>query len=792
VRGLGLAFLLLAASASAQTPRREGNYRPEGGKTVAWRIDDNHGLVWGGERYTPVGIRVTDPAAVEAAVAAGVKDLLIDLPNSAADWSPTVAAAEASGARYVLRVASSAPGAPGIAVDPASYRVAGLTGSHHLDLDLPGASAVLVVVASKRDGSILNATTLPLKEGHLTYDTKVNAALENVVLLYPKRDALDTPDLWEGLDGYRDSLLARLKGAKPGPGLRGLIDPLGRGALLPEQEIRGVPTSPAFQAELAAILERKHTNVANTMQAWSLKASALSTYVGTGPEGGKGVLTTTFADLARLVPLWSGSRGVSSLWDPVHDRIYACDKARSQIWDDIEEAVAAAASRRVRRLCTAVRQLVDVPVVQEWNGWSGVTEEREPPFDGMAARVGGDGPGQIVGSAARAVSAAARWSTRGWLVATDVDVPAKDLGGTVEALENLGLRATFVSASPAAVKPIAEFRATHPPADFGIDPVFFPENAANPAAVQRLPGGRWWLPTPEDGNRLDLGTQFFGYRMMTPRGQRVVMWARTPGRFLLRVLKPELMTVTSLDGSDPDPRKAKGGVSVTMNQSPLIIEGTGEVPIPDLAAKETIDAYARLMAISEAGRHVGTDETYAFSQAAAGFDLRPDGAFFEMRSQLRRFAALLSPVAWVEAESSTDTTFSDVVALPGASSDQALALRSLMPPPEGYVANYRVPVVNRNEVVLWVAARLTPERQRELEATLGGQTLTASEAPVSAYGSGFAWYRLGTTRLSGGITNVQLRMRTGAGASAAIDALVFAPPSWHPNGVEYPYDEVKG
>ena len=61
--------------------------------------------------------------------------------------------------------------------------------------------------------------------------------------------------------------------------------------------------------------------------------------------------STTFADLARLVPLWSGGRGVAYLWDPVTDKTYSCDKDRSQIWKDIEETVSLAATRRVQRLC---------------------------------------------------------------------------------------------------------------------------------------------------------------------------------------------------------------------------------------------------------------------------------------------------------------------------------------------------------------------------------------------------------------------------------------------------------
>jgi hypothetical protein len=96
-------------------------------------------------------------------------------------------------------------------------------------------------------------------------------------------------------------------------------------------------------------------------------------------------------------------------------------------------------------------------------------------------------------------------------------------------------------------------------------------------------------------------------------------------------------------------------------------------------------------------------------------------------------------------------------------------------------------VATRGDVDLWVAARLPKNGRRELQALIGGQTLLATEAPLSAYGAGFAWYRLGTTQLTGGVAKVTLRMNRSVGGEAAIDALVFAPAGWRPSGVNYPY-----
>jgi hypothetical protein len=799
VRTFGIALLLVAAqlipSASlAQAPRRDGNFKTADGKSFPWRIDDNHSLVWNGERYVPVGLRVDGtPADVDAANAAGIKDLLIDLPVSGTDWAPVIDRAEANGQRYVIRIASLAPGAPGIAIDPAAYRIVGQKGPQHIDLSMPGVSEALIVVALKRDGSVLSTATVKTVNERLIYDSKVNADLENVVLIYPRTDRLDMPDFWTGLDVHRDTLLAKLRRTHFGPGFRGVVNPLGRTVTLPGRDIHGVPSSKEFQSELAEVIESKHRNIEGVLQAWSLRASALSTTSGTGTSGtgnqGRGVLKTTFSDLARLVPLWSGARGVGQMWDPVSDKVFPCDKDKSRIWEDINEAVAKAAARRIQRLTRAMRQVVDVPVVQEWSGWAGVTEDPLSPFDGIATRVSGDAENELVDSAARAVSTVARWNAPGWLVATEVNVPVAKLDVSLNDLANLGVRAAFVQGPLKEVGIAATGRTTNPPPDLAIAPVFFPENAANPAAVQRLPGGRWWLPSPQDGNRLDYGAQFFGYRIMTSKGNRLVLWARTPGRYLFRMMHPEIATVTALDGSNPDPKKAKNGLQLTLGEVPVEIDcRSDDLPVPELALKETLEQFAQLNLVADAGRHVGTDEIYSFTQAGGSFEVNPGGSFAAMRAQLRRFATLLSPLSWVEAESTVDTNFSETAPFPGASNGQALLLRALLPPADGFYATYNIPVATKGDVELWVAAKIAPERRSELTAEVGGQTLTITEAPMSYYGAGIAWYRLGTTRLSGNVGKVTLRMRTGIGAEAAIDAIVLAPSGWRPNGVAYPVD----
>lgn len=790
VRASAIAFAFLAALGVAHAQQRQGTYRYGDGKSAAWSIDDHHSLVWQGARYTPVGQRVDGSIeSIDAASAAGIKDLLLDLPVGGGDWSGPISAAEKNGQRYMIRISSLSPGADAVGVDPAAYRISGVTGPQHLDLELPGCKEALVVVALKRDASIMTHVKVPVKDGRLVYDTKIHPDLENVVLVYPRTDRAGIPDLWEQLDAHRDALLMRLKQTKFAAGLRGVIDPLGRMTMLPGRELHGVPTSPAFRAELATVMEGKYHTIENALAAWSMSGSALSTYT-SDDKGNKISLATRFSDLARLVPLWSGARGVSAMWDPDQDRLYPCNRLKSVAWDDIQAVVATAAARRVSRLCTAVQQVVNVPIVQEWAGWAGVTEDRNSPFDGMAARVTGDAASEIMLSGARSVSTVTRWSGKGWLVATDVPATKEDFGRAVDDLASMGLRAIFASGDAPVIAPEAARWASNPPVDTGVSAVYFPENASNPAAIQRLPGGLWWLPTPESGNRLDFGDSFFGYRTESAEGPSIVLWTRTPGRYLLRMLKPDTVTVSTLDGHDPGPKIVKNGLNVELTEVPLVIRGTNEIPVPEPAIKETLDEFTRLQAFAEVGHRGGTDEIYGFGLAASSFERNPGGSFMEMREQLRRFAAGLSPVVWIEAESSKDTTFSEVAPRPGASDGQALILRAAFPSNDGFTASYNMSSTSKNDVDLWVAAKIDPDRRRDLEAVVGGQTLAITEPPVSPYGDGFAWYHLGVTHLTA-TSKVVFRLRTPVGAEVALDIVVAAPAGWRPNGVAYPYKAIQ-
>ncbi len=774
VRPLLCALALCSLAAVAGAQRRDGVYRPSNAPPATWQIDERHALVWNGVPYLPVGLRLDGSlASIAAAKEAGATDVLVELPAGGMGWEAALAALETAGMRYLIAVSSLAPMAKGIAVEPQGYRVSGIVEPRTVTVELPGATSALVVLASRRDSTIQRSERVPIVNGRLTYEVK-RTGVEHVLLIYPEMASLELPDLWEEMDAHRDALLASLKRHPTGPGLRGFVNPLGRTLALPGREMRFIPTSPYFRMELAAQLESRYKNIETALRSWSMSSSDID----------------DFDHLARLVPLWSTTRGVSVLWDPKVDKLYPCDSRRSVAWRDIGDAVHSAVERRYARMVAAIRGAADVPVVQEWMGWSAPYEQRTSPVDGIGIRTAGTTPSAVLEGASRAASSILRWDTRGWLLGTDVDAGTGEAAlvpNVVEDLFAVGAGGAFLRCAAAetnmAISAVAPRRAASAGSD-SPRPVFFPENALNPAVPQRLPGGQWWLPAPLSGNRIDFGTGYFGYRLP----ESVAIWARSgPQRVKLRMVEPKKATFEAVDGSDPKPKVVKGGVEVTLTEYPLLIQGIDEIPIPEPAFKETVARFAALIISADVLKRDTTEDRVFFKDHVAGFERNPGGSFALLRRSLEKLAYKVGRFAWIEAEASREHTFSEVLPSPGCSSEAVLSLRTqIAPESKDYWANYTVPVRTQADQELWIAARIPANRRKDVQAIIGGQTMTIAEGPFSPYGEGFAWYRLGKTRLAGGSSTIRIRVVGAQGADMALDVLLLTPDSFVPSGVTMP------
>jgi hypothetical protein len=779
-------LLLLAAAIAAPSlalAQSSGTFKPQGAAPASWSINPNHTLIWNGQPYLPLGLRIDgNPADIKTARAAGVSDVIVQLPAIGMGWKEAFAELESSQMRYLIDISSLAPMAKGYAVEPQGYRISGITSKRLIDAKIPGALSALAVLMTRRDSQIERVVRMPISNGKLQFEVNPLNDLEHVLLIYPEMRSIQQADLWDAMDEHRDNVITALRKSPPGPGLRGLVNPVGTMLQLTGGELRFVPSSPYFRFELRSYLESKYKNIEATMRTWAMSAAPI--------EG--------FDHLARLVPLWSGQRGVPQLWDPETDKLYQCDSKRSGIWRDIQDVITNAATRRYQRLVLAIRGTVDVPVIQEWAGWAAEYESGTPALDGIGMRAAGTSPSEITESASRAASSITRWRKPGWLTATSVDLGgAKEATGLLPAviddLVSLGARGWFVEA-PAnpdlakAVGALATQRAADvSAASYSPQPVYFPENAYNPASAQRL-GPRWWLPSPANGNRVDLGAGFSAYRMSDGTGSYFALWNQAGvARVKLRMENAKSITFETMDGSDCKPKLVKGGVEVTVGNMPLIIRGTSELPIPESALAETLARFDALCKAAEKRRMDPTEERYYFSDAYAGFDRNPGGSFSTMRRWFWRLSDRVASYTWLEAEASRDYNFSETILSAGCSAGGAIAVQSqLNAADQVFVANYTVPVKTEEDVELWIAARIPAVRRGDVEIVIGSQVLKIEGEPVSLYGAGYGWYKLGQTRIGGASAKLQLRVNAPQGADMAFDTIVLYPGSFRPNGVTPP------
>jgi len=761
----GVAAVLSAWAARAEDP---------------WTITQGRGLVWQGNPYAPIGLRVDGtPGAIEKAAALGFQDVLVDLPVGGGGWSEAFGALQKHNLTFLLNLNSLANYADGYSIEPEGFRVTQFKEGVPIALNIPGASSALAVLAASRDGEVLKVERVKTPGGRVELNWPMPSENDAVLILYPRMQSADLPDYFEGFDKQRDRLLHSLALQKTTTGLRGIVNPFGTVVKLPAPDAHFVPSSVFFQVEFARFLEAKYRSVETAEQSWSMRSSDID----------------TFERLATLVPLWSDAKGLMNLWDPATDKLYPVDSRRSMVWADIQDVVNGAARRRVRRLTDAIHALVQVPVVQEWSGWA-VPYEGGAMVDGVGMQTHGTQPSDLLEGASRAASTVLRWKSPGWLIATRVDLTdakPEAVNGVIEDLVSVGARGLFFRTDdPDVQKAIAaasvRMRASGIPNDV-VHAFYFPEDATYPAEPQRLPGGIWWLPAPFSGNRIELGGKVEAYRYNDGAGDRYVYWVahgQQPVRLLMA--DPKSAKVTSIDGSSISPRTAKGGIDVMLSTTPIIVSDSGDIPIPNIAKDELADHFSKLVVMA-GGMHVDvTQEAYTFQNDASGFDRSPGGSFMAMREQYLLLSRKLCRYSWVEGESFESGTLGESVFFPGCSRNGAYRMQTkLAMAGQRYRVNYTLLPRTQADQEVWIAARIPPELRPDIRITVGTQVFALPDKPICPYGLGFAWYHLGTTKLGSDPVTVSVIVEGANGFEMAIDNFLLTPDSqFLPNGVQIP------
>ncbi len=749
-----------------------------------WTTNVNNTLLWEGKPYMPVGLRIPgSPEAIKEAKAAGVGDVLIDLPADGEGWKAAIDAVRACGLRYMIAVSSAAPTAEVIAVEPEAYRIGPITAKLNASMRVPGGRDALVVVAVQRDSRIRWSKRIPIANGALPVACD-EGAQAHVMLVYPRVLDLRAPDYWEGFDRRRDEILRCLRSNDLGSNFRGLVNPMGAVVSFPPKESQYVPTSPLFRLEFEAFLRQKYGSVATALKGWCIGTNDI----------------TAFADLAALVPLWSQSRGVPQLWNPQNDKLYPCDSGASAVWNDIRETLRNVAGRRYMQLVQSVHRVADVPVIQDWCGWNGPYEGGALGLDGIGASLSGGSVVELLDAGSRPASAMLRSLNHPFLAATQIsglsDEPGKvSIAQALTELEGMGVRAWFFRADTPAQRSAVANEAAQRAQDAGASEwqakgLFYPEAARNPAAPSRVAGGFWWLPAPSGGNRIDYGSRYAGYVHIGPPQTYVAIWSkRDVHETTLRFASPKAVILKALDGSIPQTKVVKEGIRVTIGPEPLLVLGSDQIPIPEDALADTANGIDGLLTVESNRVDATGSERLYFNQTLKGFARDPAASFATLRAQLRRLALKAAPFAWIEAEACRDHDFSEIVASPGASADAALTLaQRIVAPVAPHRINFQVNCRKAEEREFWIGARLPVQARDKVTVRMGDYVLKLKEGPVSYYGDGFAWYRAGTMKMPAGQAKMSLQVEPGAELDIAVDVIVATPSTFAPDGPNMPLD----
>lgn len=745
-----------------------------------WSVNENRTFIWHGEPYLPVGAKIAGTVSlVEQAAEAGLQDLVVELPADGTGWAPVLAALEEAEMRYFIEIASLGPSLEGFAIEPEGYRIGPFSDTYEVNVEIEGATSAFLVLANARDGRVRESRSEPLIDGRLVTTVEPPSGLESVLLIYPRVEGLSTIDYWEGFDAHRDSLLASVRRNALGEGLRGFINPLGQVAAFPSPDTQFIPDSPIFRLEFKSLLQERYAAVDTALRAWSVGANSV----------------TNFDQLARLVPLWSEFRGVSSVWDPASQRLYDVDRERSLMWEDVRRALRQASARRYRALALALKEETGVPVLQTWRGWTGPYEDGGTGLDGIAYRASGVSIGELAGDAGRPISTAVRYPGGAVALGTELELPnleatLLDEGEIVSELESMGSRGFFFRAETAEdfdrISELAFFRgADTSAAQWDVTPLFFPESALSVATPRRLVGGTWWLPSPGAGERIDFGDGLLGYRY-AGADQYVVLWSESGERRLrLNMPDAENVAVQNLAIVDEEPRVRRDSVDVTVTDLPVVLRGTSQIPVPEEAMEATKEMMERMVGLAEAVDGSFAGARFMYQDTMRSYERNPAAVYMEVRNQLRGLAGSYGPFHWIEAEliDGEQHNFSEKVQEPGLGLGQALRLLSrIQDSEEKFYAEYEVEYKENGTHDVWVAGRIPSSALDDISLIVGSQVVSPQGPGAFPYKPGYAWYRFNPLVLPSADFTLRVEVGAANGTDLAIDAIVLSPHGFQPDG----------
>ena len=819
--------VLLKAQAS-------GVYQDAKGAGHAWSVGQAHGLTWDGTPYLPVGasfVPITwtdlptdanwakDKAALDTLAKNGVHDVLLSAGTRGLTHASPAAVQrvldylDAHNFDYGLRIADRpADALVGTVVKPAVYRnpspsTAGPTRFSHI----PGLIGAFYLLVSSHDGTIDESGSARIVGSETAEVTLKTPVTDDVLLLYPQRIYLPgtpesrLPDLWQGYDEYRDRLLAFFSQVKLGPGFRFFLDPLTDQIGFAGEIDNVIPTTDGYRLDFQAWLGRKYNhNVDDLNKGWGIADHDL-------PD---------FTTAARCLPLWSGSKGVPAVYDPVTKTSYVVlnkPHIGGHVWDDLAQFRLESVRGYMNSMADVLKKgVADVPILYGWGGRSALftNTQTRGGFDGLSMT------DAVTGVYAFAQAEDTPRTT--WLMSTGSDAAQAGLNTDWDALKDMGTRGFFARAATAQEdRRLGDYGAalSFQARDLTARPRILPYPAGVPgvgASLRRLPDGVWWLPSYragdlfQDGDAFTLGPLLRGYKLKDPDGllPRFVVWSPHGGLSQEHFPFPKdaPVQITDADGVPVKVEKKKNEWIVPVGPDPIILTHLPAVPLPSDAADAADAEAVRLLALAKAqGMTTDLYDQQLFNvrnnipTTPQDSDLRYN-AFARLISSLSQ---VLQPFVWMEGESAASYTFDSLVSDSEASGGSYLSLDTDRQPPastgdggSGYQAEYNFTVNAAGRYDFWFAGSPLSDSS-PFTYTLddgGANTDEDAHSEGGLYAGKFVWNQLGSVTLSRGRHKLTINV-TGPRPSdnryvLAIDTFCLSRVPFHPNGTQIPSIEL--
>lgn len=395
----------------------DGQFTDKSNVKHNWQINTAHTLIWDGKPYLPVGGSFTphsfalsesktddvawqeDVHALETLKASGIQDILLspDRPLVDIPIKSIQRLLDYLDAKDFHYGVSFGPGitqmTSGFVVKPTVYRKdARPNPSNDTILTAEWLTSntdrgVVFMYDGASDSKMFQIFDIGVKDGIASVPVEAPASITHpYVLLLPHKtttasDQGSLPDIWSKFDSYRDRLITMGSQLKWGAGLRFFIDPLSRNIGLGGETPFLVPDSAAFRLEWESSLSRKYGDIETLRVKWGLADKI-----------------TSFAAVARLIPLWAYGRGCPYFFDPESRKAYRLlegsqSASNSQWWNDFLQFRDNSISYYMNTAADVLKhQTANVPVVYTGtpNGPFFTNYRAEGGFDGLAVAIRSD------------------------------------------------------------------------------------------------------------------------------------------------------------------------------------------------------------------------------------------------------------------------------------------------------------------------------------------------------------------------------------------------------------------